>query len=165
MGIAGRSKPEAKLAKEPGAGKKPRLKLDKAEIARWARAGSPLSEIAQRLGVKYRTLLRRMEEPEYRDLIPKAEAELKISLRAKQVEMALDGNVTMLVWLGKQLLGQKEKLEHSDEGGARQVNVRFVGTMEQLLAHYHRLTTEHEPAEIEVDPQRALGRGNGHAGA
>ena len=51
-------------------------------------------------------------------LVQKAEAELKISLRTKQVEMALDGNVTMLIWLGKQMLGQKEKLEHSDEGGA-----------------------------------------------
>jgi len=68
-----------------------------------------------------------MEEKEYHDLIPKAEAELKISLRAKQVETALDGSVPMLIWLGKQMLGQKEKLEHSDEGGARQVDLRFLG--------------------------------------
>ena len=124
---------------------------------KWARAGSPLTEIAQRLGVSYRTLERRMQEEEYRDLVPKAQAELKISLRTKQVEMALDGNVPMLVWLGKQLLGQKDKFEHSDEGGARQMNVRFAGTMTDLLALYHQLTTEDEPAEIEVEPQRALG--------
>ena len=118
-------------------------------------------EIAQRLGVSCRTLFRRMEEPEFRDLIPQAEAELKISLRTKQVEVALDGNVPMLIWLGKQMLGQKEKLEHSDEGGARQVDLRFAGTMETLLALYHQLTTEDD----QVEPQRAPGRGNGHAGA
>jgi hypothetical protein len=160
MGAAG--KPEAKLAKEPGR-TKPRLKLDKDAIAQWARAGSPVSEIAQRLGVSQRTLERRMEEPEYRDLLSQAEAELKISLRTKQVEVALEGNVPMLIWLGKQMLGQKEKLEHSDDG-ARQ-GVRFAGTMDQLLALYHQLTTEVQPAVIDVEPQRTLGHGNGHAGA
>ncbi len=29
-------------------------------------------------------------------------------LRAKQVEVAKNGNVTMLIWLGKQYLGQRE---------------------------------------------------------
>ena len=34
-------------------------------------------------------------------------------LRKKQVELALGGNATMLIWLGKQLLGQTDKQELS----------------------------------------------------
>ena len=35
----------------------------------------------------------------------------KISLRRKQMDVALSGNVSMLIWLGKQYLGQKDKTE------------------------------------------------------
>ena len=44
-----------------------------------------------------------------------AQAEVKISLRAKQVQLALDGDRCMLVWLGKQWLGQKDRLDHAVE--------------------------------------------------
>jgi len=40
-----------------------------------------------------------------------------VSLRRKQYEVALAGNVTMLIWLGKQYLGQTEKTELSGPGG------------------------------------------------
>ena len=35
----------------------------------------------------------------------------KVSLRRKQLETALSGNPTMLIWLGKQYLNQKDKQE------------------------------------------------------
>ncbi len=35
----------------------------------------------------------------------------RVSLRRKQVAVAESGNVTMLIWLGKQHLGQTEKIE------------------------------------------------------
>ena len=34
-----------------------------------------------------------------------------VELRKKQFEMAMDGDVRMLIWLGKQYLGQKENPE------------------------------------------------------
>ena len=40
-----------------------------------------------------------------------------MSLRRKQFETALAGNVTMMVWLGKQYLGQKDKTEITGENG------------------------------------------------
>ena len=40
----------------------------------------------------------------------KGYANLKISLRRKQIELAQDGDKTMLVWLGKQILGQSDKI-------------------------------------------------------
>lgn len=41
----------------------------------------------------------------------------KISLRRTQYQLALDGDKTMLIWLGKQYLGQTEKHEVSGPGG------------------------------------------------
>jgi hypothetical protein len=34
-----------------------------------------------------------------------------MSLRRKQLEVALGGNIVMLIWLGKQMLGQIEKTQ------------------------------------------------------
>ncbi|MBK7380571.1 MAG: hypothetical protein IPJ03_16570 [Ignavibacteriales bacterium] len=41
----------------------------------------------------------------------------KISLRRKQYEVAMSGNVTMLVWTGKQYLGQKDKIDFAEDDG------------------------------------------------
>ena len=38
----------------------------------------------------------------------------KMSLRRKQLEVAINGNVTMLIWLGKQYLGQRDKTEYTE---------------------------------------------------
>jgi len=38
----------------------------------------------------------------------KGRESLKQSLRKKQIDVALQGNVTMLIWLGKNILGQSE---------------------------------------------------------
>lgn len=47
----------------------------------------------------------------------------RISLRRKQHEVAMTGNVTMLIFLGKQYLGQADKLETTGETNN---NARFV---------------------------------------
>lgn len=49
----------------------------------------------------------------------------RISLRRKQYEIALDGDKTMLIWLGKQYLNQAEKQEVSGPGGGP---ITVVGT-------------------------------------
>ena len=38
----------------------------------------------------------------------------RMSLRRLQFEKAQTGNTTMLIWLGKQMLGQKDKIETSE---------------------------------------------------
>jgi hypothetical protein len=47
-------------------------------------------------------------ENRYSDLIKKAKDKGKSSLRRLQWEGAQKGQVAMLIWLGKQLLGQKD---------------------------------------------------------
>jgi hypothetical protein len=49
----------------------------------------------------------------------------KASLRRKQFKAAIDeGNVTMLVWLGKQWLGQTDKSQ-VDMGGVEEIHVKW----------------------------------------
>lgn len=38
----------------------------------------------------------------------------KVSLRRKQYEVAMKGDRSMLIWLGKQMLGQKEVVENTN---------------------------------------------------
>jgi hypothetical protein len=57
-----------------------------------------------------------------RDLIDKGKEEGRCSLRRLQWKAANEGNVNMLIWLGKQLLNQREK--HPDE--ATQVNFNVM---------------------------------------
>jgi hypothetical protein len=45
---------------------------------------------------------------QFRDLIIKGKEETKQALRKAQLKAALSGNVTMLIWLGKNILGQEE---------------------------------------------------------
>ncbi len=44
----------------------------------------------------------------FRDIITKHRIITKQRLRKKQLEVALSGDKTMLIWLGKQMLGQSE---------------------------------------------------------
>ncbi len=43
----------------------------------------------------------------------------RVSLRRKQWEVAMSGDKTLLIWLGKQMLGQSEKTEHLAENVSR----------------------------------------------
>jgi len=62
------------------------------------------------LGVSVDTIQRRKRDcPEFCGVIEKGRASLRNSLRRLQVKKALEGNTTMLIWLGKQLLGQTDR--------------------------------------------------------
>jgi hypothetical protein len=93
-------------------GKQPLLKPDPVTlnlIVNLSRKGCTQAEIAALLGVAEKTFTNFLNaNPEAREAYDRGGAILDGSLRAKQVELALDGDVTMLVWLGKQRLGQRD---------------------------------------------------------
>jgi len=45
-------------------------------------------------------------------------------LKAKQYQVAMEGDKTMLVWLGKQYAGQRDKIDNEHQG-AIQINVKY----------------------------------------
>lgn len=67
-------------------------------------------EMASVLGISVDTLHRR-----FADQIKDARNEGKMSLRRKMWEMALGGNVTILIWLSKNELGMTDKVEQKTD--------------------------------------------------
>jgi predicted transcriptional regulator len=82
---------------------RPLINIDPKEVEGYARLGSPVTEIADFLGVHESTIRRR-----FRKEIKKSRAARRITLRQFQWKEARDGNVTMLIFLGKLELGQRD---------------------------------------------------------
>lgn len=111
-----RGKGKAKLTQvirfEPSNGGAPRKVLTEDGayfIETWASRGAILEEIADCMGVHRNTL----SAPHNRALAQEAyrtgASRCNISLRRRQVEVAMDGNPRMLEWLGRVRLGQKDQ--------------------------------------------------------
>jgi hypothetical protein len=68
---------------------------------------------AEKLGISVDSLARRLKEAGYSfaEYKHKKKENLRINLLKKQYDVAMAGNVSMLIWLGKNELGQKDKLE------------------------------------------------------
>jgi DNA-binding CsgD family transcriptional regulator len=69
-----------------------------------------LREIADVIGVNHETIRRH-----FGDLIEKGKSVGKKSIRRAQFEKAMNGDTRLLVWLGKQYLGQKDAPETGED--------------------------------------------------
>ena len=82
-------------------------------------------EAASIMGIDKKTLDRLIAEnfpdtPTWAEAFEYYSSTARASLRRKQFELALDGDKTMLIWLGKQYLDQSEpykKTDYRDKGG------------------------------------------------
>lgn len=75
-----------------------------------AELGCSDNEICDWFGIEASTL-----RYNFAAFMTKARAQLKMKLRRAQIKAALDGQPTMLVWLGKQILGQSDQPQTNDE--------------------------------------------------
>lgn len=89
---------------------RPQIPIDPEQVEKLASLGCKNSEIADFFGCSPETIERRFA-PE----LTKGRAQVRISLRRWQLEAARKGNATLLVWLGKQMLGQRDKSEEELE--------------------------------------------------
>ncbi len=72
----------------------------------------PDEEIAAYLGISYSTFKRRKREsPELAEAVDLGRDNGKQMLRNVQWDKAMDGNIVMMIWLGKQYLGQSDKTD------------------------------------------------------
>ena len=90
-------------------GAKKEVSVEK-QVEKLASFGLTNKEIAEALGYDDTTLKRKFE-----NFLIKGKANLKQRLKRKQIQVALGGNVSMLIWLGKQYLDQKDKMEESGD--------------------------------------------------
>ena len=101
---------------------RPAIEFDLGEVEKLGMLGATASEVAAWFGCGLRTVERRMadEEGDFWRAYQKGLGRLKISLRRQQIEAAKGGNTTMLIWLGKQLLEQRDKREVKEESTVTQ---------------------------------------------
>ncbi len=80
------------------------------EVYLLATKGCPDREIAEWFDISESTL-----RYNFSVYLTKARAQLKQRLRQAQIRVALEGNPTMLVWLGKNILGQQDTPTNTDD--------------------------------------------------
>jgi hypothetical protein len=104
---------------------RPRKKIDVEQLKKMAGIGLGVKEIAALMDCSEDTIQRRFSHH-----IESGRERRNGKLRMKQYELAMAGNATMLVWLGKQYLEQADKQEQSGPGGAPLsppvFNIQFV---------------------------------------
>ena len=113
---------------------RPRKKIDVRQVETLAQIGCTLEEIAAVVGCSADTLQRR-----FAVVIKKGRLSLNMSVRRMQYERAAKGSDTMLIWLGKQYLNQKN-FHAVDHTGAIDLNIKekrtgdLYGELAELLS-------------------------------
>lgn len=91
---------------------RPRIEIDLEMLEHLCYIHCTDEEIATILGVSLRTITdRKQSDDEFLRVYEKGFADGKKSLRRLQWGAAEKGNITMQIWLGKQILGQSDKHE------------------------------------------------------
>ena len=82
---------------------RPKLNIKAADVEKLVSIGCLCTEIASFYGCASSTISRGFAQA-----VAKGKANGKMQLRKAQMKAAISGNVTMQIWLGKQMLGQQE---------------------------------------------------------
>ena len=115
-------------------------KLDSAtltnpQLEELAAVGLTDQEISNLLGIT-----QRQWQVHYPEVITRGRARLRQSLRRAQIKSALSGNASMLIWLGKQYLGQRDTRDISLEAEHKAISIT-PNVLERLQTSY-KLTLE-----------------------
>ena len=99
---------------------RPKKKIDKDKFEALCKIQCTKAEICEVLDCDEKTITRFCKEEynlQYKDVWKIKSSSGKASIRRMQFKAAEAGNPTMLIWLGKQYLGQSDKQDLNHEGG------------------------------------------------
>jgi len=91
-----------------------KVSIDWEEVRKMAQAHVSGTTIAAKLGISNVTLSKRIKKEfgiTWGDYMASMRAEGKDLIKMRQFQVAMAGDKSMLIWLGKQLLGQQDKVE------------------------------------------------------
>lgn len=88
---------------------RPKKQISEKLVEDLAGIGCTIPEIAKVAGCSESTIKRR-----FAPILEKGRAKLKTSIRRHQIQVAEKGNVSMLIWLGKNYLGQADSPPPTD---------------------------------------------------
>lgn len=95
---------------------RPKADIDLVELKKLCTLCCTMPEIAAFFNIPLRTLEDRYtHDKEVREAIQQGRELGKLSIRRKQIQLLDNGNATMGVWLGKNILGQRDALDLTTE--------------------------------------------------
>jgi hypothetical protein len=103
--------------KRPNAGRRS-VQIDVVELEKLCALQCTHAELAAWFNVSPRTIEARRKQPQFYEAMERGKAKGRISVRRAQMRLLESGNATMGVWLGKQLLGQKDIVTNEHTGSA-----------------------------------------------
>ncbi len=133
---------------------RPRIELDPKQAKIFGYFRATYDTMAEQIGCHVDTIRKAMQDDksEFSKAYKKGFSGMKMKLSEAQVKTAIeDRNPTLLVWLGKQYLGQKDKPHHEP----------IDTSVEIILAPKQPADFEPEPeqeAEPDPEPKRAVKR-------
>lgn len=105
----------SKPAKQPKG--RPKTEIDVDELEKLCAMQCTDYEIAAWFKFSTKTVQRMRKDPLYADVFRTGEVKGKVSIKRAQYRAAVEqGNITMLIWLGKVMLGQKETIKNQHTG-------------------------------------------------
>lgn len=110
---------------------RPKIEIDFETVKRLCELHCTEAEICDFLMIDEETLTSRLKDLGYKNFseyFKKHQGKSKISLRRLQWKAAMKGSVPMLIWLGKQYLGQKDKIESDSFGNGGLAPINLVVT-------------------------------------
>ena len=93
---------------------RPPVNIDPGKLDGMLMFGATCLECANEFNCDEQAVVRfvkRNYQTTFKEYSHKKHGATRIRLRQKQIELAMKGNITMLIWLGKQMLGQSDKVE------------------------------------------------------
>jgi hypothetical protein len=99
-----------------GAGSKATA-IDLNELEKLCIMGCNEGEIAAWFKVSVRTIQTRRKQPKFAEVMRRGQAKSCINVRRLQFRLLEAGNATMAVWLGKNLLGQRDNMQITGANG------------------------------------------------
>ena len=105
---------------------RPKKQIDMDLVGRLAMIQCTIQEIATFIGVNNKTLVK---QAGFLEIYKKGQENGKMSIRRMQFKLA-EKNTTMAIWLGKQYLGQTDKIETSFNRPATTEPIELVITNE-----------------------------------
>jgi len=113
---------------------RPRKRISSEQVEELAKLLCTQEEMAAVLGVSRHTIIRRIQEGgAFATAYKKGHAEAKKSLRRAQYEAAISGNPTMLIWMGKQHLDQRDRQDIVTHGEVEEFSEAYIEAGKSLV--------------------------------
>ncbi len=105
------TKADARASQPKRKAGRPKAPIDLAQLEKLCELQCTYEEIAAYFRVSLSTVEKLVATDDVKAIVERGRNVGKISIRRQQLQLLKKGNATMAVWLGKQFLGQRDKLD------------------------------------------------------